>query len=242
MGGAAGIGYRGLTGLRDTLAAPSHTPPVSTQLPQTLKLDQITPDADQEKLASGGLDATQNWLAEKLAPMLPKSLGSTTKPLMNALGMPMGVMAAGGSAYGGYKLTDWILNKEKERNQESQLGAAETDYQNALAEQYQAAMQAKQAGDDLGIDSLVDVHTDRQKQAEGGILQSANDAWGATSGVITTGMLLSALGSGALTYNHVRGKNKQDVLAKALKRRQMQRARYSPPPILAEVPKQSDAA
>ena len=252
-GAATGVGVRSLMGLGEMFNQPTIDPQVSAQVPQTLKLH-----APPEEKQANALD----WAASKLQNIIPTP--DTKAPLANEWGIPLGVGAAGTGIYGGYKLVDWLLNKEKERNNKSQLQSAEDDYNNALSEQYAAAMQAKQAGDDLGIDALADSWMGRDKEAENSIFETisrwgdgipvlghitnypkygiGNDNWRALQGAGNTAILMAGLGSGLATYNWAKGRNKKELLAKALKKRQQQRARLSPPPIMAELEESNAAA
>lgn len=185
-----------------------------------------------------------------LADVLPNT--TTLKPLANDWGIPAGMAALGGGAYGGYKLTDWLLGKERDAAGESELASAEDDYRRALAEQYHAAMMSKTGGDDLGINELADQYAayvaerghDKTASltAAGAIYPPfdqfysgifGHDLWSAIKGGTNAAMAATALGTGKLTYDWAKGQNKQELLRKALQRRQLMRQQLSPPPIVA---------
>lgn len=181
-----------------------------------------------------------NWIAQKLPNI------STTRPLGDVWGPTAGIGAAGGGIYGGWKLTDWLLNKEKQHQQTSDLGAAEDDYKKALADQYRAAMLAKQGSDTLGIDELYDLHAarvqehGRDKAAESWLETPwsktlGHDNWQGMKGALLAAMALTAGGTGAATYNWTKGRSRSNLLDKAIKQRARMRAARAPSPIYTQV-------
>lgn len=267
VGVAGGVGVRGLMGLRDMVKDTQYPPQSSAQLPQPINLMRNFPAEEEEADVPGAAmqksAGEPGALAKAIAPMMPKT--HTTSPLKNQAGIPMGMLAVGGGAFGGYKLLDWLLDKERGNTGQQEVGAAEDEYRKALAEQYRAAMQAKHAGDDLGITALADLYVEdvqqngRQKRAIfnflsrtpiGPMMDQAyapvigNDNWEAFKGTSDAAALALALGSGLATYNWTKGSNKNEILAKALKKRQQQRSRLSPAPMVAmtEEEQTADAA
>lgn len=163
VGLAGGVGVRSAMGLRDMIRDNSTmNTGYSAQLPQPInvmrsfpKKEEEEPQGDAMQKAAEGVEPGP--MAKTIGKHLPWST-HTTEPLMNTPGMPMGMLALGGGAFGGYKLIDWLLKKEKGLSGDEQLHNAEDDYRKALADQYRAAMQAKTAGDDMGINALYDVY------------------------------------------------------------------------------------
>ena len=208
------------------------------------------------------LEAAPQQIAQTVAPYLPET--HTTKPLANEWGIPAGMLALGGGAAGGYHLTDWLLNKERNMAGNQELTDAEDEYRQALAEQYRAAMMSKGADDDLGINALADQYAarvaehGREKQAFGmsavkyffpqvdqaysKLPLMGYDNWEALKGGANAAMLATALGTGKVTYDWAKKQNKQELLRKALKQRQAARQRLSPPPIVALTDEESYAA
>jgi hypothetical protein len=185
---------------------------------------------------------SMDQVADKIAPHLPAS--TTTNPLANDWGIPATVAAAGGASYGGYKLLDWLLQANKQRSQAGQLEDAEKDYENALSEQYRAAMQTKRASDDLGIDELYEKRASLSVMEKllpgqglglGAIYDNTigHDAHQFTKGVQNAALMLLAAGAGKATYDHTRARNQDNLVGEALKQRQRQRQKLSPPPLLA---------
>lgn len=281
IGALGGFGVRSVMGLRDMAMAPTFAPSYSANLPHPITIygqsqhqpeermmkraelpqfmqqagsaisnaAQQVPQMASDAMQSVG-DAVQH-VPKMIAPHLPEV--STLRPLMSEWGMPAGLAALGGGAYGGYKLTDWLLGKQKDIAGANEVSDAEEEYRQALAEQYRAAMLAKSAGDDLGINDLADQYAAqvaeqcRPKLASQSIVDAyvpgsarmysnlvgGHDNWQAMKGVANSAIMLATLGSGKLMYDLTKGHNKQELLQKALKLRQLQRQQWSPPPIVA---------
>ena len=269
LGAVAGAGVRGVTAVNDmfkdspedkvpTVSAPNIVSLYAPQSPAkfaaianpevTLAAAPPTPTA-----AKPGLMDT---ISKSLGNMIPDQMTPQTSNVMaNEWTMPMAALALGGGLGGGYKLTDWLLRKEHESNKERQLDNAKKEYRDALANQYRTAMMAKNAGDDLGINSLADIYLEKgvEKRASPSLLQffgptraaentiyepaaGGRDNWQAIKGGVNTAILTALLGSGYATYNWTKGKDKRKIMEDALKKRQRQRQLYSPPPVLA-IPK-----
>ncbi len=286
IGALGGFGVRGLMGMRDMTQDRQLPISASANLPRTISVfgKPQHPDVVDEQqakpkllpfnklsslgsLAAGavnGVGQAVSDLPKTLAKILPDT--HTTNPIATEWGIPAGMLALGGGAYGGYKLTDWLLNKEREMTGKNDVDAAEDDYHKALAEQYQSAMMAKGAGDDLGINDLADKYVayaaehghGHVKQAFtmsalGALFPTVNDVyeglpgmghdnWQALKGGANAAALAAMLGTGKVTYDWAKGQNKQVLLRKALQRRQMMRQQMSPPPIVALPEEQSNNA
>lgn len=175
------------------------------------------------------------WFAN----MLPNI--STTRPLGDWWGPAAAVGTAGTGLVGGYALSDWLLNKEREHHRQTELDQAEKDYQSALADEYHTAMMAKKAGDDLGIDNLFDSLQAREKQAFTSleapwVSTIGHDPWQQGKGWLLAAMLATGAGSGYAMYNHTKNQSQQKLLSKALAARARRRAMMSPAPPLAISP------
>lgn len=277
IGAAGGAGVRGLMGLRNMTQSPAIDPSPSANLPHAIHVfgeprEEEPSTVPMRKFAGGFIPQLQqfgqaagqklqdfgqaagdfigNTVPDAIAPHLPKT--HTTQPLLNEWGIPAGIAAVGGGAYGGYKLMDWLLNKERDMAGQGELRDAESEYQQALADQYRAAMMAKGAGDDLGIGELADTYAARVEEHGRDKLASMSvaeyfmpglsipyeaalgyDNWQALKGGANAAILGAGLGASKLTYDWAKGQNKQELLRKALKRRQAMRQQLSPAPILA---------
>ena len=256
LGLATGGGVRGIMGLRNMVRDTQAPAMPGSQLPAPISInrrfdkreEEDAPGMAMQKAADIQPDTIADSIAQKI---LPKS--NTTNPLGGWWGPTAGIAAAGGGLYGGYKLVDWLLKKEREAGSQREVADAESEYEQALGEQYNSAMRAKAAGDDLGIDDLADQYLayvaehGRPKTAIVGIMPDSieklyrsnpligHDQWEGFKGGTNAAMALMALGTGLGTYNWVKGKNKQELMRSALKKRQQQRAGMSPPPIYATV-------
>gem|GEM_PF-5079472 len=259
LGLAGGAGVRGLMGLRNMVRDTQAPAMFSAQLPQPITINRrFRNDEEEEENAVPGMAMQKeadiepgSWTDKIVQAILPES--HTTKPLGGWWGPTAGIAAAGGGLYGGYKLVDWLLKKEREIGSQNEVSRAEDEYQEALGDQYNSAMQAKAAGDDLGIDGLADTYMayvvahGRPKQAILGLMPDifqnlyrnnpliGYDNWEGFKGGTNAMMALAALGTGVGTYKFVKGKSKQELMRKALKKRQQERSKASPPPIYATI-------
>ncbi len=266
VGATTGFGIRGLMGLRDLMQNRQLPVSASASLPSTISVfgrprhpsvpvDQEQPAKPLRKLAGletavPELSTGLNTAAKAIAPALPRT--HTTNPILSEWGIPAGMMALGGGAYGGYKLLDWLLNKEQKMQDTNDLDNSQDDYRKALAEQYRAAMMAKNAGEDLGINTLADKFEAATNgwQEKAAFTMSAlgamfpaidnmysgvvgYDRYQALKGGANAAALATMLGTGKLTYDWAKKQNKRELLQKALVQRQMARRQMSPPPIIA---------
>jgi len=333
IGAASGVGARGLMGLRDLINPAKVQATPSAGLPQPINLMRAPREDEQQKFANGPQPAAQPGLVDRfvkmVAPYMPNT--HTTHPLMNTPYMPMGMLALGGGAYGGYKGLDWLLKKEKDQRSRQAVQDAKKEYEQSLSPQYKAAMaylpipppdtlppkpslaglagstagtlgrgallgggayggyrlakwlmgekakkqketEAQQAlspqykaamadpEDSLGIDELATAYIEggRNKEAVYALADAmgfgramdnvyprvlnpltstfghtGHDAWEGFKGTADSAALALAIGAGLGSYNWAKGQNKDEVLRKALKKRQMQRAKASPVPLIA---------
>lgn len=268
IGAAAGVGVRGMMGLRDMVMKPTMSVSPSNNIPHTISIfgppqeEQKSPTVPMQKAALAPAAPAQPSVLDRfskaLAPFLPNT--NTHNPVLNEWAMPAGVGMAIGGGMAGYGLTDWLLQKNKQRQGANAVQSAEDEYKSALGDQYRAAMLAKNAGDDLGLTALADVYASKvaaglTKEAffqslidkyvpgsEAGYSGLVGyDNWQSLKGGVNTAAMLAALGTGKVTYDWAKGQNKQQLLEKALKRRQMIRQQLSPPPMVA-LPEEDNSA
>lgn len=222
VGMGIGAGARGLVGLMDMLrrhAAPAAPP---------MRRSAITvpvPGEEEEKRAASPV--SQNMLdlsrAANVAtpPTGPRgaveghafgdnATKATDMPWFNA-GLPL---AIGGGLYGGYKLTDWLLGKTRQNEIDSELENAQADYEKALMTNAKTA-----ASTDL--DAMAD-----------GYEKDASTTAGLTA-ALALGSLLTAGGTGVMTYNWAKNQQNDNVLRKAYQKRQRQMFARQPFPVQA---------
>jgi hypothetical protein len=241
VGLGIGAGARGLVGLMDMLRR--HTAPATPPMRRSAITVPVPGEEEEKRAAEGGwLDALNirtpaspatDALTQKLLDAPPPSLktktpdagprgaatghgygdGATTAtdmPWFNA-GLPL---AIGGGLYGGYKLTDWLLAKTRQNEIDSELSNAQADYEQALMTNAKTA-----ASTDL--DALA-----------AGYEKDASTAAGLTA-ALALGSLLTAGGTGVMSYNWAKNQQNDNVLRKAYKQRQRQMFARQPFPVRA---------
>jgi hypothetical protein len=184
----------------------------------------IAKEAGFEKLAQGAFD----WAAKHLGNAAGLFLKPGEQPgwLKNTItgwgqqatppwAVPAGLAAGLGGLYGGWKLTDYLLDKTRTAEQESEVDAARKEYEAALAGRRKIA-----SADPDPLDALADRF---EKQGLWNELLGGGLALGG----------LAALGSGLGTYRWMRSLSEDKAIEEAVKRRQAQIAEQSPSPIMA---------
>ena len=129
---------------------------------------------------------------------------------------PLGGAALAGGLYGGWKLTDYLLDKTKNMEQESELEAARKDYEDALAGRRKMA-----SAEPRPLDALADLYEKRAGWWNEGL----------GLGLLGTGGIAGLSGLGA--YNWTRSIAEDKAVEEAVRRRQAQIAEQSPSPIMA---------
>lgn len=133
--------------------------------------------------------------------------------------VPAAVTAGAGGLYGGWKGIDWILNKQRKQDLDSQLEQSKRDYEQALSEP--AAGVKSGAAAELAM-ALTQLAEEVEKRA---------DLWntaGAATGIYATAAGAAALGSGLLAYQYGRKRQRMALMNKAYK--QLQRKRFAAQP------------
>jgi hypothetical protein len=154
-------------------------------------------------------NTAQNWLGG----------WGAKSPLDMPWAIPAGVAAVGAGGYGGWKLTDYLLDKTRTAEQESELEEARKGYESALAGRRKLASADPKPS---SLDVLASLY---EKQAEGwyGPLMG---------GALTLGGGLM-LGAGLGGYHWARSTAEDKAVEEAVKRRQAQIAEQAPSPIMA---------
>lgn len=228
--GTAGIGAaaRGIAAIPDMLdPAGSGALPAGGLRPTVMRVAVprlINGDDTTRKRRSSLLKFSEekgwgNWLA-----------GNThTNYLDKPWFMPAMLAAGSGGLYGGWKLTDKLLDQRRKAESDEALDTAKKHYRKALLEQYSSdtpGIKTGEAADSLAVD-LDKLYT-LTKQS--GFL---NDAAGRGTGAYLTLAGLLAGGAGLGTYNYAKARSPEERLAKAIKQREKLRWATRPPEIYA---------
>jgi len=123
--------------------------------------------------------------------------------------MPAALAAGAGGLYGGWKLQDWLMDKQRKQNNQAELDEAREEYNKALLE-----TQGKHASDGIGV-ALDELYDTLEKKAG-----KTSDIMGQLTGMYLTLALagggVSALGG----YNWGKKRQRRVLLEKAKKQRQ----------------------
>jgi hypothetical protein len=237
---AVGAGARGLAGLGSFLGRELGGEPKTPQRQSFVRIpvpvrvrsraerdallaasrEEIDKEAGFAKLAQDSLTSFSDALGMLRRPgevgnMIQNTIGGWGKG--NKWDMPWvypaGAAALTGGLYGGWKLTDYLLDKTRSAEQESEVAQARKEYEAALA--------------------------GRRKVAAAGPLDELAGRWEkrgwvnpAIGGLLALGGA-TALASGVGAYRWTRGLAEDKAIEEAVKRRQAQIAEQSPSPIMA---------
>ena len=172
-----------------------------------------------------GLFAGSNWLTTPRAtdaPLkwLPWVEADTAS--QGAWGIPAtygAIPAALAALYGGYKLTDYILDKRRKATSEDDLASAK--------EEYEAALRDKNASADIDADfDLIAENAVSGVEKQSTALQTAGGLYGAYG-------ILAALAAGIPAYTFFKNRSKRELISRALAERQEQRHGQGIRPIYA---------
>ncbi len=217
--GAGARGLQGLVGLgRRNLGGRDRAPGLRART-VTIPIDEEEEDK-YASLKQGEFEWTSpsTWADPLTKPFSDALQGNVSTPMAQPWVLPAALLGGPLAAYGGYKLTDKLMDKRRGDEQEARLDKAKREYEEALRGR-------GKMGEDL--DCLCEL---MEKESFG-----ASDVAGIGSGVaITLGGLL-ALGSGMAAYDMSKQKRPDEVLRKAKLRRDRERMRRVPPPIFARV-------
>jgi len=244
LGLVLGGGARAAVGARN-LVHDTQTPISSTFSPEPIQVVRNDSDVDREKQSAEGAAAAPPWWDPIAQAAIPNV--STKQPLGDWWGPAAGIGLAGGGLLGGWALTDWLLSKERQQANDADVDAAEQEYEKALAEQYRQAMRAKAGSDTFGLDALYDKMTEAGDTAveKSAFVQTlfdklyspfGHDNVQMGKGALLAAMALMAGGTGLATYNYTKGRNRQEIMQKALQRRARQRMNASPAPLYSTAP------
>jgi len=178
-------------------------------------------------------DDAKTWAAEKLP---ETGIAGASHPVLSSLGIPLAAGTALGTTYGGWKLLDWLLRKQRKGVMTQALRKAEEDYEKAVADQYRNAMRSKAAStaDTRDVSAALDeLHADLHDMAkQAGVKeiyekmkaapQMAWDVGHGASGAYLAALALLAAAAFHKTHQWTRGRSPSAVVSKALKQRYRQ--------------------
>lgn len=227
--GAGARGLRGLLNLSDRNLRKRHPPLMATRAVSV----PLPPDED-EKYAGlvsdvtnwAGSEATDaaNWIGNKATDLMDWGTDKIVGPWQGRTSSHRTIpwyfpaAVAGGSAgmYGGWKLTDALLNKRRENEVEDDLDRARKDYEAALRGGSKLASELDRLCDGL------------EKQAF-----NSSDLSGVVQGAGLAALGTLGLGAGMYTYNKTKKRRPSEILREAKSRRERARVRRAPLPIYA---------
>jgi hypothetical protein len=176
--------------------------------------------ADPRTYIRSGMDAITH--TDELSPTKPAGDYATTPlgvPATIGIGLPLGLA----SLYGGYKLTDWILDKRRKAEKADELQDVKDDYDKLVRRSF-----AKHsAAEDL--DTLAGKYTEKTaggnlwKWLEGNIPAPVWNAMGGAGGMLAAYAALSAGAAGKFSYDYFNKGNERVLAEKAMAERQKKR-------------------
>jgi len=203
------------------------TPVATPTLPSATLGDRITSTVQH---AIGGVNDGK-WGDIQSTIMGAGASGASEMPWT----IPAKALAGLGGLYGGYKGMSALLHKSKEEEHKQELERARQEYENALNASAPTIKTASDDDDNADISELLDTLYDQYAEK-----QATNQAVSALLGTGLTAATLTALLSGAATYNYMKQRDGGDPVRKAIEERQARSVAASPPPIyLVPVPAKS---
>lgn len=145
---------------------------------------------------------------------------------------PVALVGTGAALYGGWKLTDWIADKLKKREEEQDLQSAREDYRLALLEPHMRRLGKTSAYE--ALDSLSDKFVEEANGMDKAALPNwlNNTLGGTTGGYLALATILAGL-TGSLTYNIAAGKDPQKKIKEMLEDELVNRWSTHPPSVYA---------
>lgn len=221
VGLGGGLAVRGAQGLYNTtrrnLVGPKEAPTAPVM---------VVPSGNEEEKRAGVGD----WLHHVIqnAPLA----GDAHSVIQHPYFAPAALTAGAVGGYGGWKLTDMVLDSQRRGELKDELGDAQGKFEQAL--QPPLAPQGSPLGHDL--DRLYADHKQQRKAASllGAAGTAAQDAIGGPGvpgevlGGAATGWPIIGLASAAITYSMLKSRQKQQVLQSALRKQHQQRLLTSP--------------
>ena len=214
LGLGLGAGARGFQGLVNLGKRNLRPPTQQTMGTHTIDIPLGMPQEEEEDQFKFGEDRgmLQTYISDPIAKAFR---GETSRPGNWPLAMPAALLGMGGGMYGGYKLTDMLLDKRRKTEIDNELEEAK--------KRYEAALSGKSV---LGeaLDQLCDL-----LEKKGGL----EDVWGGGIGAALTAGIPMALLSGVVAYDLTKKRQPTDVLRKAKLKRLRELNQRQPPALYA---------
>jgi len=214
-----GMAGRGLLGMTNLLRKNLFRPEVTAPLPAVVQIPYRT-DEEEEKLGVDG--ANGGWLDKPLAFAAGEysTEGGASMPWV----LPAMVGGGAASAFGGWKLMDYILDRQRRKALDDEVARAKKEFNDALLSQYDNPKQASILSKEL--DGLYD---DMTKAAA-----SVPDWAGLMTGMYGTAGGVAGLLAGVGTYNLLKKFQRREMLRKAQQRRMLRMYQQRPTELFAQ--------
>lgn len=221
----AGAGVRGLQGLGELVGRATRKPVPSLSAPALVPVPTQYPRRDEKRANVKTASPPAPKLPPASAPYSFRQLTDVNPMYPTALGIGMI-----GGGLGGYKLIDWLLNKRRKEELDSELQAAKQEYTNVLMN--------KNSEYDRLHNALDALYERLEKSAEPDAVSSANEFMGFPFGQEALSAYLAlATAAGGLGFlgGHSYGKARSEraKVETAQKERLRSMSERMPPPLLA---------
>jgi hypothetical protein len=211
--------------------------PVLLPRPKTLE-EEESKYAALKKMAAGEdpsmLDRIGSSIGEKIFKGSPGS-GMANRWWGLPLFWPLALGGGAAAMYGGYKLTDKILDMQRQHELERSLAKSKQEYERAVQERLKAAEYVDNTG---AVDLLDDLAMEGIKKQADSIKDKLMNAGATGLSLYATYALLAALGAGKMTYDITRKTAPGKITEKALAERARQRYGMTPPMYITQEEKQ----
>jgi hypothetical protein len=178
---------------------------------------------EKEKEEKEKEEKESSSIGQTAADFMKGDFASTTAGVPWA--MPAAVAAGAGGLYGGWKLQDWLMKKQREKEMDDELTTAKDDYTRALG-----AMQFGKGAEEGSLAADLDELYNRyEKQAATG-----GDILGQLAGMYLTLAGGSALLAGGAGYGIGKTRRRRELLGKAQKQRRREQTKKRPNPLFIQ--------
>lgn len=241
---AAGVGVRSLSGMGELLShnlrrTPDAPEPTMINIPyRPVPQHEQRPEADKRlRRVSMNKAANLEWMQDFLGGEHARSAWSYP------MAYPAAILGALGTAYGGYKLTDKLIQNRKQKMLDEELNDARSEYHQALMRQFRPISGAKIKSAELSNPEVVSDVLDNPDNVVGQDLDKLANimdemgGWARAGAGAYLGLApLLMLGTGIATHKYLQsmGSGRNDE-AEALRAQINERATRHPPEVFAQL-------